>query len=213
MKYLVFSDVHGNLIALEKMLRYEDEIEEYIFLGDAVNYGPWSNECVELIDSLPSCKKTQGNHEEYFLQKAYHGTHPVARAFFDFCLPKFDRQDLIQKYSQKVKVGDWSFQHTLNDRYIFPDTEVTYAENVMIGHSHKPFVKYKDSHILCNVGSVGQNRTLIDMINYVILDIENNSIECKFLTYNLDSLLDEMKTQKYPPVCIDYYKNKKRFNQ
>jgi hypothetical protein len=34
-----------------------------------VNYGPWSNECVELIENLENSFKVMGNHEEYYLKK------------------------------------------------------------------------------------------------------------------------------------------------
>ena len=43
MRYLVFSDVHGNLPALEKVLNKENKVQGYINLGDVVNYGPWGN--------------------------------------------------------------------------------------------------------------------------------------------------------------------------
>ena len=52
MKIGIFSDIHGNLIALEKVLKDEKDLEEYIILGDVVNYGPWSNECVQILETL-----------------------------------------------------------------------------------------------------------------------------------------------------------------
>jgi hypothetical protein len=47
MRILIYSDVHNNLPAFEQMLKEVVHCEAYISLGDLVNYGPWSNECVD----------------------------------------------------------------------------------------------------------------------------------------------------------------------
>ena len=66
MRYFI-SDIHGNLPALEKFVSKINEREDIIFmLGDLVNYGPWSNECIELLDTLSNVKYIMGNHEKYF---------------------------------------------------------------------------------------------------------------------------------------------------
>ena len=82
MKVLVYSDVHGNLPAFETMLKHAGECDQYICLGDLVNYGPWSNECVDLALSLPSSIILMGNHEEAYLQGRYPGTNPLVQQFF-----------------------------------------------------------------------------------------------------------------------------------
>ena len=67
MNVAIFSDVHGNLIALEQFLvSTKDFAEAYICLGDTVNYGPWNDECLQLILSLPNITLLMGNHEEIF---------------------------------------------------------------------------------------------------------------------------------------------------
>ena len=84
MRYLVLSDVHGNLPALEKVLQQEkSEVDTYINLGDVVNYAPWSNECVELIADLKPCVNIQGNHEVYFLEGKCQVKHPLVPKFFE----------------------------------------------------------------------------------------------------------------------------------
>ena len=71
MKLAIFSDIHGNLPCLESAIKdlKSKGIDAYFFLGDVVNYGPWSNECVEFIDTLENSQKIMGNHEEYFINK------------------------------------------------------------------------------------------------------------------------------------------------
>ena len=61
----LFSDVHGNLPALETVLADIDaaSIEERYCLGDLVGYGPWPAEVVERIRSL-GIPTVQGNYDE-----------------------------------------------------------------------------------------------------------------------------------------------------
>lgn len=65
----LISDIHGNLEALESIL--EDiklqDIDEIICLGDTIDIGPNSKECVDiLIDN--NIKSVLGNHEIYLLK-------------------------------------------------------------------------------------------------------------------------------------------------
>lgn len=64
MKFGILSDVHANLEALEVALKFlrDAEVDEIVFLGDAVGYGPNPNEvCALLRDNcLHACV---GNHD------------------------------------------------------------------------------------------------------------------------------------------------------
>ncbi|AZA92581.1 phosphodiesterase [Chryseobacterium nakagawai] len=61
----VFSDVHGNLPALEVVLKdIEDRgIHQKFCLGDLVDFAPWGNEVIERIKSL-NIPCLLGNHDE-----------------------------------------------------------------------------------------------------------------------------------------------------
>ena len=43
MKSAIISDIHGNLPALEKLIKNTQFVDRYVILGDVVNYGTWSN--------------------------------------------------------------------------------------------------------------------------------------------------------------------------
>jgi len=62
MRYLVLSDIHSNLAALEAVLAEAGEVDQVWCLGDVVGYGPDPNECVERISSLPHLCVV-GNHD------------------------------------------------------------------------------------------------------------------------------------------------------
>lgn len=213
MRYLVFGDVHGNLPALEKMLIQEaHNFDALVCHGDVVGYGPWSNECVELLEEI-NCVCLQGNHEEYFLSGVYPGSNAIAKAFFEFAFPAFSKKQIISNYSGCYHLPNFKIQHTINDAYIFPDTDMSLFQldtNFIIGHSHYQFRKVVGSFDLINTGSVGQNRKFINRIDYLIINPEQDKINLKSIIYNVDVIISEMKRLKYPLLCIDYYKNKKR---
>lgn len=210
MRVVVFSDVHGNLPALETMLRHAGKADQYICLGDNVNYGPWSDECVQLVDSLDNCICLMGNHEVSFLQGKYVGSHPLPGLFFGLCIRDFNSMDLIRNYREDYSLGNFRFVHTIEGRNIYPDTEVSIDKNLFIGHSHHQFRREINGFTLINTGSVGQNRKYIDVINYAVFYPENDRVELHNVQYDEQLVTGEMRRRDYPPECIAYYENKER---
>ncbi len=211
MKYLIFSDVHGNLPALEQVLKSE-EVDAYINLGDVVNYAPWSNECVQLVDTLDNCINIRGNHEGYFLEQKLESKHWLVPLFFKKCFEDFNQMEVISKYKISHQVEDYLCTHTIDNQYIFHDSEIRINENLMVGHSHQQFLRTVNSFKLLNPGSIGQNRKFINVSNYVIWDVSQNNFELKELIFDIDIVINEMKTRQYPQECIDYYANKSRIH-
>jgi len=207
MRILIFSDIHGNLPAFEKMLQTETNIDSYISLGDVVNYGPWSNECVDLLESLEAVR-LKGNHEESFINGLYPGKNTLVQSFFDLCYPSFNRQNEIANYIDQYDLGSFRFQHTINETYIFPDSVIETIGNYFIGHSHHQFDRQTSSYHVINVGSVGQNRKDIDIINFGVYDSETGQTILKSVHYKLNFLIDKMKVLNYPAICVDYYLKK-----
>lgn len=62
----IFSDVHGNLPALEAVLAAAKlfGVDDYLFLGDVVGYGPFPRECIDRLRRLPRCTRLLGNHDQ-----------------------------------------------------------------------------------------------------------------------------------------------------
>jgi predicted phosphodiesterase len=208
MKTVIFSDVHGNLPALEALLLHAGTTDRYICLGDVVNYGPWSDECAERIATLPSCECVMGNHDLAFLRGVYDSTHPVARAFFAFCSRRFHRQDLLARYKTSSDVGAFRAQHTLNDSYIFPETALNLDRDYIIGHSHHQFSTTSNGYQLVNTGSVGQNRKDLRICNYIVHGPQPKDVRLVGFLYDPMPVIEEMRHQGYPPICLNYYLGK-----
>lgn len=64
MRFLVFSDIHGNLEAMAAVLAAAHaEFDSTLFLGDLVGYGPNPNECADLLCLQPNLTAIVGNHD------------------------------------------------------------------------------------------------------------------------------------------------------
>ena len=127
MRCLVFSDVHGNLEALDAVLDDAGIADEYWFLGDFVGYGPNPNECIESIRALVPLRCVSGNHDWV-------------------ALGKIDMQD----YGPKVyQVSLWT-QHQLVPRsrdYLarLPERVVEGDFTLIHGSPRDPIWEYVDS--------------------------------------------------------------------
>jgi predicted phosphodiesterase len=208
MRILVFSDVHGNLPAFEKMVKQEKGIDLYLSLGDVVNYGPWSDECVDLLESLEAIRLI-GNHEVAFMEGKYPGDNPLVQKFFNFCYDGFNRLDQISRYEPFYEDVHYRFQHTVSDLKLMPDSDLSsISGNYFIGHSHYQFDRIDQNCHVINVGSVGQNRREINVINYAVYESEQCKVMLKEVIYDIQGLLQKMKELHYPEECINYYLKK-----
>lgn len=64
MKLAIFSDIHGNLEALEAFMQdARRRADDYICLGDVVGYGASPGQCLERLNSLPRLALLLGNHD------------------------------------------------------------------------------------------------------------------------------------------------------
>jgi diadenosine tetraphosphatase ApaH/serine/threonine PP2A family protein phosphatase len=63
-RYLVISDIHANLEALEATLQAVGPYDQALVLGDLVGYGADPNAVVELVRALPTAAIIRGNHDK-----------------------------------------------------------------------------------------------------------------------------------------------------
>jgi diadenosine tetraphosphatase ApaH/serine/threonine PP2A family protein phosphatase len=64
MRYLVLSDIHANLEALEAVLAAETSTEATLVLGDLVGYGADPNAVIDRVQTLPAATFIRGNHDK-----------------------------------------------------------------------------------------------------------------------------------------------------
>lgn len=155
MKTLFFSDIHGNLEALEALLEAleEESPDRIVFLGDSVGYGANPNECIEIIQDI-SDVVLAGNHDcavcgrtpvENFNDPAKQALVWSAETISDEKtmllqnLPlKLTTKDFECVHSTPYEPERWDYLNTVDDALFY--MERLEKQICFIGHTHKPAV-------------------------------------------------------------------------
>ena len=162
MRYGVISDIHGNLEALETILKSmrKESVDEYLFLGDIVGYGGDPGECIEIVKNLPG-KGVAGNHDwgvlgltplEYFNTLAGEAIKWTKEVLNDAQLEFLERLPLV------VEEKDFTLVHATLEapeewRYIYStyeahrNMEMMKTQVCFCGHSHIPIYFVENEHV------------------------------------------------------------------
>ena len=183
MKIAAVGDIHGNYQALITVL---DHVERWhpdlvLVLGDIINRGPRSKECLHLIqekDLSPNWHVIKGNHEGYVLKFE---DPDIFQAGIEFewrkiiywtynSLSREDIQSVIDlpeeislELPEKQIVKGFHASTAGNRIGIYPDTQEdelgqlidTDANLFLVGHTHQPFIRNYLNSTVVNTGSVG----------------------------------------------------------
>ncbi|VTS04442.1 metallophosphoesterase family protein [Tuwongella immobilis] len=161
----VFADVHGNLPALEAVLSYAEElgVDEYLFLGDVVGYGPFPNECIRRLQGLPRLTAIRGNHDHFASQPEFRGEdfNRVAREALRWTRDVLGaaEREWLANLPVEAGIGNWRAYHGAPycpDRFSAYVYEPTYRDNLnrleqmgvqvcFYGHTHVPFIHRRSS--------------------------------------------------------------------
>lgn len=151
MRALIITDIHGNLPALEAVLEDAGEVDAVWCLGDVVGYGPYPNECVQLVRSQANLVCLLGNHDaasvgmldvDTFNPEAYMSviwTQTVLSAENQVYL----RQRPLTQVMDKVTLVHGSprhpiYEYMLDTRAATENFEHFENEYCFVGHTHLP---------------------------------------------------------------------------
>ena len=174
MRYLILSDIHANLVALEAVLADAPAFDAIWCLGDLVGYGPDPNECIERILDFDHFSLA-GNHDWAALGKLDLDTFntdarianrwtqsvltPAAREYLDelpsradrdgFCLVHASPREPVWEYILDAHVACANFSHF--------DAPVC-----LVGHTHIPVVFELNGRDRCSV-SVASSQTPVTL--------------------------------------------------
>lgn len=160
MKYGIFSDIHGNLEALQAVMSKMDElgVQRRICLGDVVGYGPNPNECVELVRSRADIS-ILGNHDSvalgweasesfnFYARRAIEWTRDVLSPASQDFLKKLryleTEDDLCFVHASPHSPADWYYITDLEDA---ADSFNFFREKIcFIGHTHFPVMVVREN--------------------------------------------------------------------
>lgn len=162
MKYLILSDIHANLEALDAVLAAAGRYDRALVLGDLVGYGANPDEVVERIRALPSATLIRGNHDKVAtgLESVQSFNH-LARYAIQWTATTM-RPD-VREWLAALPAGPAAIDEIVEichgapfdeDTYIFDDLDARRAFNVMtrplclFGHTHVPSVFRFDGEML-----------------------------------------------------------------
>jgi len=175
MKRLLIADIHANLPAFEAVLRDAGSVDEIVFLGDVVGYGPHPSECVDLLQHI-GARAILGNHDLDILSDPTLGppgfdAHSIWRHWSYLELTSSQRNYLaslpggitIASDEQRVEV----IHNTPSKRYLHPAMpDELLAEQfrdvpgkiIYFGHSHSLIDRVVHGRRLVCLRAVGQAR-------------------------------------------------------
>jgi predicted phosphodiesterase len=186
MRYLLFSDIHGNLEALRSILAAakKEAVDTYIFLGDLVGYGASPNEVIQEIQTLKPLHIIRGNHDKAVSElDSIETFNPVAAAAIHWTRDNLSEEN--RKYLAQLPSGPKIINENLTlchgspadeDYYIFGEFDAAEAfmytgtAITFFGHTHLPFVYTEEDRLVKGkfITSKNQKVKLQEKIRYLI---------------------------------------------
>jgi putative phosphoesterase len=203
MRIAFLSDVHGNAIALDACLQRLSalSVDATYFLGDAVSYLPAAPEVIDRL-KRESIVCQQGNHEQMLLSGGAPERHDAYR--LELARQQLDEDQLRQLAAwpirrelicghRKLLLVHGSPAAPLGG-YVYPDTDLAAFgdlayDAVVMGHTHRPFVREHGGKLFVNVGSVGLPRDHGNLAAFALYDDEAHSFEIIRVPLDVDAIL------------------------
>ncbi|MBF0330347.1 MAG: ROK family protein [Candidatus Omnitrophica bacterium] len=229
MRILLCSDIHANLPALLAVLKAAEKIpyDELWCLGDVVGYGPFPNECAEIIRKKAS-RIIYGNHDlkavapgiiardagdasrtykDFVFDWTRAALTPGVRAFLK-SLPstiavQVEGQRILLAHGSPLGVKDGIFADTSMVRLKalaqkFP------VDAMLIGHTHDAFVRKAGKVTFINPGSIGRPFDADPAAAFMVLDITAKGVVAHRhrVAYDLSAVVDKMRAERFPDILV-----------
>lgn len=201
MRLALISDIHGNAVALRACL---DKIarlrpDRIYFLGDAVGYLPDEGRVLEMLAGMGALCQ-QGNHEHYLLNPDVVGAakekeyrlHEARRRLTDEQVDALrtwpTRRELLADDLRLLLIH--GSPASVLEGYVYPDTDLSPFRDldhhvVLMGNTHRPFVREQGGKLFVNVGSLGLPRDHGSLASFALFDTVARA--CKIHRIRLDA--------------------------
>ena len=207
MRICVFSDIHGNSEAFDKMISNETgKADTYIFAGDIWGYFYDQPGIIDRLIDTENLIAVKGNHDEYYLAgdrstkllNKYGSSYlnEISDAQMSFMKKLPDHLDIM------IDGKRFGIYHGGNadflEQRIYPDTEIDETilsrkfDYLILGHTHYRMCRRIKDTMIINPGSLGQPRDGHGF-SYCILDTETGRIDFKSVDIDIDKLLSLSK--------------------
>ena len=216
MRIAIFSDIHGNVVALEAVLdaiQREAAPDALFVAGDLVLLGPRPAEALALLRSLDGARFVKGNTDQYLIddsddeeEVAFARARLSADAIaFVRDLPFVQRLEVAPGHELlAVHANPHDLEEQIRpdspDALIRPWFEGVTAEVVAFGHYHIPFVRRLDQWTLVDVASVGMPRDGDQRAVYAVLTWERGTwqVEHRRVPFNIEAVARDYSAVGFP---------------
>jgi predicted phosphodiesterase len=231
MRYGIISDVHANLPALEEVLRELEGLDEVIYLGDLVGYGPNPNECIERVRERCGVV-IRGNHDVAAIggkDLSWFNEYAREAIVWTSKMLSYENRSYLEGLQERVDLDEWTIVHGSlldhTDEYILSSIEANKSLEILerkilfVGHTHVPSIFYlggarrlldgekipleRREKAIVNVGSVGQPRDGNPRASFGIVDTEEGEIEIRRISYDITRTQEMMRREGLPRYLIE----------
>jgi putative phosphoesterase len=225
MRIAFISDIHGNAIALERVLMdiKNKSVDKIIVLGDLCYRGPDPKRSIELIRSLDTAV-IKGNADEWVVRGVQQGEVPnkvieMMNLERDWTVSHLEQSDLDYLKNLPMDLNFESNNITISAFHATPDSlfesVLPHADDETIqsklmssfdariyiyGHIHRPYIKYINGKIIMNSGSVGLPFDGLAMASYATVEIEEGMITTSIerVEYDIEKVAEQYVRMEYP---------------
>lgn len=217
MRIGIISDIHGNLEALERVIRELKNVDKLICLGDIIGYGANPNECCKIIKEL--CDITiLGNHDlavmegrdiEYFNPYAAEAILWTQKVISEESL-KFLKELKMEEYFNNITFVHGSlydyFSYITSPQEAYLNFSVQQTPICFIGHTHisEYYFRTERSVIVEKVSLFSGGEVEIKEGNFYIVNCgsvgqpRDRNPKASFGIYDTEKKMIEIKRVDYP---------------
>lgn len=164
MRYLIFSDLHGNIEAFNSLKGFlaRQSIDHFICLGDLAGYGASPNEIIQQVRSLSPLSVIRGNHDKAVCDpESLSSFNPIAAAAIHWTRDNLTEEN--RRYLSELPSGPLKVENGITifhgapfdeDYYIFGEFDAAEAFLHLdtpinfFGHTHFPYVYSETDHLV-----------------------------------------------------------------
>ncbi|HCF96817.1 MAG: metallophosphoesterase family protein [Verrucomicrobiota bacterium] len=217
MKIAILGDIHSNLEALTAVMAdtREQEVTEYLCVGDIVGYNANPRECLEIVRQELKAVSVKGNHDEYIASDMpLTGFNPIAARAVEWQRNQLTAEErkYLGELPFKLQVKGVTLVHATLDSpsgwtYVTDKwaAEASFSYQLssicFYGHTHIPLAFTRAGRVkvslysslslklgtkyFINVGSVGQPRDGDPRAAYALYDTDESTVELRRVEYDI----------------------------
>jgi putative phosphoesterase len=225
-KIAFISDIHGNAVALDAVLKdiKKKDVDKIYVLGDLCFRGTAPKQSLDLVRGL-NTDVIKGNADEWVVRGVKKGEAPdhvleIMNQEREWTLKQLDDEGLeylrnlptdLKLEIGKIKLhGFHATPNSLFDIVLPLESDEVLNEKMMkddvdiyiYAHIHKPFIRYINGKCLMNIGSVGLPFDGLNKSSYGLLEVIDGNVQTTIVrvSYNVDEEIKKFRESDYPNI-------------